>query len=90
MSSSSSSASAQETPLSSSSPVSQLHTFSTPLTVELIDDNFLIWRQQVLTQVKELNLLKFWNLLMLPYRFSPLEMKPLILLLFCINNKITF
>jgi len=59
MSSSSSPASDNETPLSSSSPSSQLHTFPTSLSLKLTDDNFLIWSQQVLAQVEGLNLLKF-------------------------------
>jgi len=68
MSSSSSSTSDQETPSSSSSPPSQLHTFSTSLTLKLADDNFLIWRQQVLAQFKGLNLLNF-----LESSFAPLS-----------------
>jgi len=59
MSSSSSPTSDKETPSSSSSPSSQLHTFPTSLTLKLTDDNFLIWSQQILAQVEGLNLLKF-------------------------------
>jgi len=42
---------------SHSSP--SLHTFSTSLTLKLNDENFLVWRQQILAQVEGLDLLHF-------------------------------
>jgi len=46
---------------SSSSSLSSpsLHTFSTPPTLKLNDENFLAWRQQILAQVEGLDLLHF-------------------------------
>jgi len=37
----------------------QLHTFSTPLPLKLDDDNYLIWQQQNLEQVRSYKLLPF-------------------------------
>ena len=44
---------------SSSHSSSSLHTFSTPLTLKLNGENFLIWCQQILAQVEGLDLLHF-------------------------------
>jgi len=53
----SSSSSSSFSSSSLSSPL--LHTFSTPLTLKFNDENFLVWRQQILAQVEGLDLLHF-------------------------------